>query len=74
MGSKTGNEKATLLGDSLMEAVGLWLENNKGPGRKAKEIDNRLVLLASGNLVQRARQKGQRNQQQVSIGNSSLSD
>jgi hypothetical protein len=25
-----------------MEAVGLWLENNRGPGRKAREIDNRL--------------------------------
>lgn len=24
-----------------MEAVGLWLENNRVPGRKAREIDNR---------------------------------
>jgi isocitrate dehydrogenase len=24
-----------------MEAVGVWLENNKSPGRKVKELDNR---------------------------------
>jgi hypothetical protein len=29
-----------------MEAVGLWLENNRGPGRKAREIDNRLTQQA----------------------------
>ena len=45
---RTGSGKATILGDSLMEAVGLWLENNRGPGRKAKEIDNRSELLRSG--------------------------
>jgi monomeric isocitrate dehydrogenase len=43
LGTRTGNGKAITLGDSLMEAVGLWLENNRGPGRKAREIDNRLT-------------------------------
>ena len=33
--------KATLLGDTLMEAVGVWLERNKTPGRKVGELDNR---------------------------------
>eukprot|EP00088_Acartia_fossae_P016531 TRINITY_DN19261_c0_g1_i1.p1 TRINITY_DN19261_c0_g1~~TRINITY_DN19261_c0_g1_i1.p1 ORF type:complete len:735 (+),score=215.29 TRINITY_DN19261_c0_g1_i1:41-2245(+) len=41
LGTKTGNEKSTMLGDSLMEAVGVWLESNKSPGRKVKELDNR---------------------------------
>ena len=29
-------EKVTLLGDTLMEAVGVWLESNKAPGRKVR--------------------------------------
>ena len=33
--------KASLLGDTLMEAVGIWLEKNKTPGRKVGELDNR---------------------------------
>jgi monomeric isocitrate dehydrogenase len=33
--------QATLLGDTLMNAVGKWLENNRSPGRKVKQIDNR---------------------------------
>lgn len=41
LGTRTKNGKATELGDCLMEAVGIWLENNKSPGRKVKEIDNR---------------------------------
>jgi len=41
LGSKTSNAKAVQLGDCLMEAVGIWLEENKGPGRKVNEIDNR---------------------------------
>lgn len=36
LGKRSNNEKATLLGDTLMEAVGSWLENDKVPGRKAK--------------------------------------
>jgi isocitrate dehydrogenase len=42
LGAKTQNAKATLLGDCLMSAVGVWLEKNKSPGRKCGEIDNRL--------------------------------
>merc|ERR1712004_795691 len=29
------------LGETMMNAVGKWLENNKTPGRKVKQIDNR---------------------------------
>jgi len=41
LGRKAGGEKACLLGDALMSAVGLWLENNRTPGRKVMEVDNR---------------------------------
>jgi len=41
LGTRTGNAKANLLGDTLMDAVGIWLKNNRTPGRKVKEIDNR---------------------------------
>jgi len=41
LGAKFGDAKATLLGDTLMDAVGIWLNNNRTPGRKGKEIDNR---------------------------------
>jgi isocitrate dehydrogenase len=41
LGERTKNPKSTMLGDTLMNAVGLWLENNKSPGRKGKQIDNR---------------------------------
>ena len=30
----TCSAKATLLGDTLMDAVGIWLNNNRTPGRK----------------------------------------
>lgn len=36
------SENAKLLGDTLMDAVGKWLETDKSPGRKVKQIDNRL--------------------------------
>eukprot|EP00009_Paramoeba_aestuarina_P008593 CAMPEP_0201520674 /NCGR_PEP_ID=MMETSP0161_2-20130828/12078_1 /ASSEMBLY_ACC=CAM_ASM_000251 /TAXON_ID=180227 /ORGANISM="Neoparamoeba aestuarina, Strain SoJaBio B1-5/56/2" /LENGTH=741 /DNA_ID=CAMNT_0047919139 /DNA_START=20 /DNA_END=2245 /DNA_ORIENTATION=+ len=36
-----GCEKSKALGEGLNEAVGLVLDNNKSPSRKAKEIDNR---------------------------------
>merc|ERR1712088_667122 len=29
------------LGDTLMDAIGKWLDNNKSPGRKVNQIDNR---------------------------------
>jgi len=41
LGDRTNNPKSTLLGDTLMNAVGKWLDNNKTPGRKAMQIDNR---------------------------------
>lgn len=41
LGQRTNNPKSTLLGDTLMNAVGRWLDNNKAPGRKGKQIDNR---------------------------------
>merc|ERR1719466_348481 len=41
LGDRTDNEKSKLLGQTLMDAVGRWLDNNKAPGRKVKQIDNR---------------------------------
>jgi len=41
LGTRTQNPAATQLGDCLMEAVGVWLDNEKTPGRKVGEIDNR---------------------------------
>jgi len=39
--SRTGNAKAALLGETLDEAVGTYLENKRFPSRKVNEIDNR---------------------------------
>merc|ERR1719167_1901381 len=41
LGQRTNNTKSELMGDTLMSAIGTWLDNNKSPGRKVKEIDNR---------------------------------
>ncbi|MGE2735060.1 NADP-dependent isocitrate dehydrogenase [Mycolicibacterium vaccae] len=41
MGRKAGNKKAELLGKTLDSAIGKLLENDKGPSRKAGELDNR---------------------------------
>jgi len=41
LGDRTSSANSTLLGDTLMNAVGKWLENNKSPGRKVKQLDNR---------------------------------
>jgi isocitrate dehydrogenase len=41
LGARTNNAKATLLGETLNEAVGQLLDNDKSPGRKVHEIDNR---------------------------------
>jgi len=41
LGERTKNPASTLLGDTLMNAVGKWLDNNKSPGRKVKQLDNR---------------------------------
>ena len=41
LGQRTNNSKSVLLGDTLMNAVGKWLDNNRTPGRKVKQMDNR---------------------------------
>ena len=41
MGRKSDNKKATLLGKTMDAAIGRLLDNNKGPSRKAGELDNR---------------------------------
>jgi len=41
LGARTNSTNSTLLGDTLMDAVGKWLETNKTPGRKVNQIDNR---------------------------------
>merc|ERR1719357_2493159 len=41
LGARTNSANSTLLGDTLMAAIGTWLDNNKSPGRKGKQIDNR---------------------------------
>ncbi|HFS66893.1 MAG TPA: NADP-dependent isocitrate dehydrogenase [Flavobacteriia bacterium] len=38
---KYNNKKAQILADTLDEAVNLYLDNEKSPSRKVKEIDNR---------------------------------
>lgn len=38
---KTGNTKAQVLADTLDEATGLFLDNDKSPSRKVNELDNR---------------------------------
>merc|ERR1711973_953893 len=41
LGDRINSANSTLLGDTLMAAIGTWLDNNKSPGRKVKQIDNR---------------------------------
>ncbi|AKN15618.1 NADP-dependent isocitrate dehydrogenase [Mycobacterium haemophilum] len=41
LGTKTGNERATILAKTLDAATGKLLDNKKGPSRKAGELDNR---------------------------------
>ncbi len=38
---KTNNDKATLLAETLDDAIGKYLENGRMPSRKVNEIDNR---------------------------------
>lgn len=38
---KTGNKQAQVLANSLDNAIGEWLNNNKAPSRKVGEDDNR---------------------------------
>ena len=41
LGGARDNAKALVLAETLDQATGLFLENNKSPSRKVKEIDNR---------------------------------
>merc|ERR1711939_1095420 len=41
LGDRINSDNSKLLGETLMNAVGKWLDNNKSPGRKVKQIDNR---------------------------------
>jgi len=41
LGTRTSSSNATLLGDSLMNAVGKYLDTDKSPGRKVNQLDNR---------------------------------
>merc|ERR1712029_581405 len=41
LGTRTNDDKATLLGETMMNATGKWLEENKAPGRKVKQLENR---------------------------------
>merc|ERR1712172_248191 len=41
LGARTNSTNSTLLGDTLMDVVGKWLDLNKTPGRKVNQIDNR---------------------------------
>ncbi|GAA5507583.1 NADP-dependent isocitrate dehydrogenase [Novipirellula caenicola] len=41
LGGKAGNQKALVLAETLNEATGKYLTENKSPSRKVKEIDNR---------------------------------
>merc|ERR1712024_19496 len=41
LGQRTANPKSELLGDTLMSAIGKWLDNSRSPGRKVNQIDNR---------------------------------
>ena len=52
MGARTSNNASLQLGDSLMEAVGRWLQDNRSPGRKVNEVDNRLVARVLGPALQ----------------------
>merc|ERR1712055_165060 len=40
-GDRTNSANSKLLGETMMNATGKWLENNMTPGRKVKQIDNR---------------------------------
>ena len=39
--ANTGNAKATILAETLDQAIGTYLENSRTPSRKVNEIDNR---------------------------------
>ena len=42
LGTKTGNAKALILSQTLNDAIGQFLDENKSPSRKVNELDNRV--------------------------------
>ncbi len=41
LGNRTNNQKALILAETLNKAIEKYLDNNKSPSRKVKELDNR---------------------------------
>jgi isocitrate dehydrogenase len=41
LGDRINSANSKILGETMMNAVGKWLEENKSPGRKVKQLDNR---------------------------------
>jgi isocitrate dehydrogenase len=41
LATKTGNSKAEILANTLNQAIGVFLDENKSPSRKVNELDNR---------------------------------
>merc|ERR1711990_522402 len=50
LGTRASNPKSTLLGDTLMNAVGKWFDERRTPGRKVKQIVKELIE-CQGNVV-----------------------
>ena len=62
LGNTTGNEKAKVLAESLGQANGKFLDNNRSPSRKCGELDNRgshfyLALYWAQALAEQTRDK-----------------
>src|SRR5574341_2182512 len=62
LGNAFGNEKALVLAETLDQAIGKFLENNKSPARKVGQIDNRgshfyLALYWAEALAQQTKDK-----------------
>jgi isocitrate dehydrogenase len=62
VGNATNNEKAKVLAETLDQAIGKFLENNKSPARKVGQIDNRgshyyLALYWAQALAEQTRDK-----------------
>ncbi|MDP7398112.1 MAG: NADP-dependent isocitrate dehydrogenase, partial [Lentisphaeria bacterium] len=66
LGTKTNNEKALVLADTLNDAIGEFLDSNKSPSRKVHELDNRgshfyLALYWAQALAEQTRDQELRN-------------
>lgn len=65
LGEKTGNEMAKVLGETLDQATGKYLEHDRSPSRKVGELDNRgshfyLALYWARALAESLQDPGQR--------------